>query len=78
VAVSARRLWERWKRIARKIGDFQARVLMTVFYFAIFGPLALVVRWRSDPLAIKPGTPRGWGHRDARAGAPMAQARRQS
>jgi hypothetical protein len=74
---SARQLWEHWKRIARKIGDFQARALMTVFYFVILGPLALAIRWRSDPLAIKPSTLRGWGHRDASAGAPMEQARRQ-
>lgn len=78
VVGSARQLWEQWKRIARKIGDFQARALMTVFYFVILGPVALAIRWRSDPLAIKPSTPRGWGHRDARAGAPMEQARRQS
>jgi hypothetical protein len=78
VVGAARQLWEQWKRIARKIGDFQARALMTVFYFVILGPVAMMVGWRSDPLAIKPGTPRGWGHRDARVGAPMEQARRQS
>jgi hypothetical protein len=75
---SARRLWERWKQIARKIGDFQARALMTVFYFVILGPVALVVRWRSDPLAIKPSTPRGWWHREGRTEPLMAQARKQS
>jgi hypothetical protein len=78
VFASARKLWEHWKRIARKIGDFQARALMTVFYFLILGPVAMVVGWRSDPLAIKPGRPRGWGAREARDGEPMAQARRQS
>jgi len=77
VVGTARRLWEGWKRIARKIGDFQARALMTLFYFVILGPLALVLRWRSDPLAIKPGTTRGWGHREARDGPQMLQARRQ-
>ena len=77
VVGSARQLWERWKRIARKIGDFQARALMTVFYFLILGPLSLVFRWRSDPLAIKPSTPRGWRHREDKDGIPMDQARRQ-
>jgi hypothetical protein len=78
VAVTARQLWERWKRIARKIGDFQARALMTLFYFLILGPTAIALRWRTDPLAIKPGTPRGWTTREAREGGPMEQARRQS
>jgi hypothetical protein len=78
VVGSARKLWERWKRIARKIGDFQARALMTLFYFLILGPVAMVTCWRSDPLAIRPSTPRGWGDREERAGEPMDQARRQS
>jgi hypothetical protein len=78
VFASARKLWEHWKRIARKIGDFQARVLMTLFYFLILGPVAMAVGWRSDPLAIKPGRSRGWAAREERVGEPMAQARRQS
>jgi hypothetical protein len=74
----ARQLWERWKHVARKIGDFQARALMTLFYFVILGPLAMVLRWCSDPLAIKATAPRGWIDREAKEGEPMAHARRQS
>ena len=75
---SARKLWERWKQVARKIGDFQARALMTLFYFLILGPLAMVLRWRSDPLAIKATTLRGWIDREAKEGGAMEHARRQS
>ncbi|MBI4277524.1 MAG: hypothetical protein HY660_03625 [Armatimonadetes bacterium] len=71
-----RRLWDGWKVIARKIGDFQARLLLTVLYFAIVAPFALAVRWSRDPLAIKPGTPRGWRPRDTDASS-MDWARRQ-
>jgi hypothetical protein len=74
----ARMLWEQWKQVARKIGDFQARALMTLFYFLILGPVAMVLCWRSDPLAIKPGTPRGWCDSDVKEGEPMERARRQS
>jgi hypothetical protein len=74
---SARQLWERWKQVARKIGDFQARALMTVFYFVILGPVAIVIRWRSDPLAIKATTPRGWNTMEKRDEAPMEHSRRQ-
>ena len=77
VVGSARKLWARWKRMARTIGDFQARALMTLFYFVILGPVAMVTCWRSDPLALKPSTPRGWGNREEREGEPMDQARRQ-
>jgi hypothetical protein len=78
VVGSARKLWEQWKRIPRTIGDFQARALMTLFYFVTLGPIAMVTCWRSDPLAIKPTTPRGWGDRQAREGEPLDHARRQS
>jgi len=77
IGSSVRQLWERWKRIARKIGDFQARVLMTVFYFVILGPVAMAMRWRSDPLAIKPTSPRGWSNTEKRAGIPIEHSRRQ-
>jgi hypothetical protein len=77
IAKSARQLWERWKHVARKIGDFQARALMTVFYFLVLGPVSLALRWRSDPLAIKATTPRGWNNMERRQGTPLEQSRRQ-
>ncbi len=73
-----RALWQSWKRVARRIGDFQARILLTVFYYAVLGPFALVLRWLSDPLAIKPGGQRGWHPRNEPAGTPIERARRQS
>lgn len=73
-----RSLWDSWKRVARRIGDLQARILLTVFYYAILGPFALVLRWRSDPLGIKPGGERGWRARPDPRGTPLDQARRQS
>jgi len=51
---------EGWKRFRRWLGDLHARLILTVLYFAIVSPFALVVRWDADPLSIKPGTPQGW------------------
>jgi hypothetical protein len=45
--------WQAWKRIAHKIGNFQARVLLTVFYGVLVLPFGLAARWLSDPLRIK-------------------------
>jgi hypothetical protein len=72
-----RRFWEGWKKVARKIGNFQARVLLFLFYFVVLAPFALLVRWASDPLAIKPKTPRGWHPLEAKEGTPADQSRRQ-
>jgi hypothetical protein len=48
-----KRLWEGWKKIAHKIGNFQARVLLTVFYAVLVLPFGLAARLFSDPLRIK-------------------------
>ncbi|MBI3951361.1 MAG: hypothetical protein HY314_13000 [Acidobacteria bacterium] len=73
----ARRLWEQWKRLGKKIGDGQARLLLILFYFLIFGPFALIVgRW-TDPLCIKPGSPRGWQLRGPDQDTPFVRATRQ-
>lgn len=46
-------LWEGWKRIAHIIGNFQARVLLTVLYAILVLPFGVIVRLFSDPLRIK-------------------------
>ena len=51
------KLWEGWKRVAKKIGDVQARIILTLFYIFIVGPFALAIRWFGDPLAIKERQP---------------------
>ncbi len=76
-SLSPHRIWERWKGVARKIGDFQARALLTVFYFLVVGPFALGIRWFGDPLAIKVATPRGWRPRDDKVEVPMERATKQ-
>jgi hypothetical protein len=69
-----RRLWAGWKRVGRKIGDFQARVLLTLFYFVLLAPFAVVVRWKADPLGLKRGG--GWLP-VVRTADPLERARRQ-
>lgn len=54
-AGAAARGWARWKVIARAIGNFQARVLLSVFYFVVVPPFALAVKLWSDPLRLRPG-----------------------
>jgi len=73
----ARRLWEWWKRLAHRIGDFQARLLLTIVYFVVIAPFGLGVRWGADPLAIKAGAAHGWQDRPPPAPDRLAWARRQ-
>ena len=71
------RLWHGWKRVGKKIGDVQARVLLTVFYFVVVAPFAVGITLLGDPLALKPRTPRGWRPRAAPPGSPLERALRQ-
>ena len=48
-----KRIWEAWKRIAHRIGNFQARVLLTILYLVLVLPFGVVVRLLADPLRIK-------------------------
>ncbi|MFQ5930111.1 MAG: hypothetical protein ACE5MK_10445 [Acidobacteriota bacterium] len=69
--------WKWWKQIGKTIGDFQARALLSLFYYVVFAPFALAVRWVSDPLAIKDGTPGGWRFRGKGEESPSERAIRQ-
>ena len=48
-----KRMWQGWKKIAHKIGNFQARVLLTIFYGVLVLPFGLAARLFADPLRIK-------------------------
>ncbi len=61
-----KKFWEGWKKFGQLIGDFVARVVLTLFYFTILVPFGLGVRLFSDPLAIKPPQPAVWVKRTTR------------
>lgn len=45
--------WKAWTRIAHVIGNFQARVLLTILYVVLVLPFGVIVRLFADPLRIK-------------------------
>ncbi len=49
-----RALWARWKVVARAVGNFQARIILTLFYFVVVPPFALLLKLRKDPLRLRP------------------------
>jgi hypothetical protein len=74
--MSLRRAWIAWKRFGRKVGDFQARVLLGVFYFVVLTPFALAMRG-ADPMRLRHPSP-GWRPRpETTPDDPVAHARRQ-
>lgn len=55
-----RKIWHGWKRFGQIIGDFLGRFVLTIFYFTLFVPFALIVRFFMDPLALKKTGPSTW------------------
>ena len=48
-----KKCWEKWKIFAHKVGDFQARLILTFFYFVVIFPFAAVVKFGAKPLRVK-------------------------
>ena len=74
-----RKLWDRLMVLARKIGKFQSRILLTFFYFVIVLPFGLAVRLFADPLHIRRHRPAdtAWLPRETHD-VELADARRQA
>ena len=73
-----RRAWEGWKKIARKIGDFNARVILTIFYLILLMPFALLIKLFTDPLEIKKKAYKGWHQKEEKEDIPpLERAERQ-
>ena len=76
ITSAAFRAWKRWKVVAHAIGTFQARVLLSVFYFIVVPPFALIVKVK-DPLGLRRrGRAGGWTERPV-ADMSSESARRQ-
>jgi len=48
-----RTAWQTWKTRAHDVGQFQSRLLLTVFYFTVFVPFAVLTRLLGDPLRLR-------------------------
>jgi hypothetical protein len=59
-------IWQMWKRFGQFIGDFIARVFLTLFYFTIFVPFGMAVRLWGDPLRIRKNLSTKWLERNTR------------
>ncbi len=70
-------LWHRVKECARKVGDFQARLILSLLYLVIIGPYALVVKFFTDPLRLGAERLPEWLVRYRPVASTLAQSRRQ-
>jgi hypothetical protein len=72
-----RAAWQGWKRIAEKIGRFQAKVLWGLLYFVVVAPFALGLKLFADPLRIKKRPSQSWWLEKPRQTLTLEDAHRQ-
>ena len=70
-------LWKRWQSIARRIGDFQARIILTSLYFTVIAPFALIIKFAADPLSLKKRDNATWQLKPGPEGSPQKRATNQ-
>jgi hypothetical protein len=60
-----RKAWKKWRAFGQLMGDFVARIFMTVFYFTVALPFGIGVRLFKDPLHLK-SKQTGWLPRETK------------
>ena len=48
-----RKIWQLWKKVAAAIGNFQFKILFSLFYLILVTPPGILVRQLLDPLSEK-------------------------
>ena len=71
-----RRFWDGWMVVARAIGNFNARLLLSLFYFLIILPLGLITGAAKDFLGIRQRPQSSW-HDKADPPRTLEEGRRQ-
>jgi hypothetical protein len=72
-------LWNAWRGFARRMGNYQSRVLMALIYFVVVLPFGVGVTLLSDPLNIKrPQGASNWQPKELPLKPSIQEAREQS
>jgi Ca2+/Na+ antiporter len=72
-----KKLWQRWGNFSYRMGSFQSRIILSLFYFVFVTPFALAVKIFSDPLNIKHQTTKSHWLTKKEINADLEQSRRQ-
>jgi len=48
-----KKLWQIWNNFSKRMGSFQSRIILSLFFFIFVSPFAIAVKIFSDPLNIR-------------------------
>jgi len=49
----AKFLWKKWLIVAQAIGNFQAQLILSLFYLIFLAPVAIFFKFFADPLKLQ-------------------------
>ena len=67
----------KWKKIAKTVSNFQTKLILTIVYFLLITPIALIYKIFADPLKLKKKKTANWAERKPED-LTILKARRQS
>jgi hypothetical protein len=76
LTLSLSRAWAAWKRLARLIGEFNGRIVLTLLYAVLIVPVGFILRLVADPLRRRRPQVSNWTSRPPTP-ATLDEARRQ-
>jgi uncharacterized membrane protein YoaK (UPF0700 family) len=76
-SASFKGLWLKWKEFSRRMGSFQSRILLSLFFFLVVTPFALAIKLMGDPLRIKHSVERSFWLSKDEASKDLEEFRRQ-
>jgi hypothetical protein len=72
-----KKFWQKWKIFGHKVGNFQARLVLSGFYFVLVFPFGAIVRFGAKPLRLKMSSTSNWLQPEVGTEDVMLRARRQ-
>ena len=70
-------LWIRWKVFALKVGTFQFKIVLSLFYFLVMPPFAVIVKLFTEPLELKKSSSAKWHPTEIRQEDSFRESKRQ-
>jgi len=72
-----KKLWHTWNNFSKRMGGFQSKIILSLFFFIFVSPIAIAVKIFSDPLNIKYKTTKSHWLTKKEIKADLEQSRRQ-
>lgn len=71
-------LWQKWKKLSHKVLDKQSNLILSLLYWLLLAPLAIVFKLLSDPLHRRSNPRSFWFSKDTQNTSNLSALKQQS